>query len=956
MRKLTLTLMTLLCIGSMYAANIKVIMNTTSKTMVLADKATGTAVEAGTPDKSNTYEFDAPAGTYVLTAYASDGETVNGTIELNVTEDEGQEFKVLTCTAYATNKDWKIDEDYTFEVEVNSREGVKQNITVGNSTTAGRKTFLALNGSSYYASFIPNEAHQAEGYMTYYRSATLTFGATVNGAIPMGKDYTLSVPADADFSLGVKFSHFTSFKTVEPKATETDGNTKKITYRLADKQQYNYRTWKSGGLTQAGYFTMYIDESKCPVLAFTEADYEAFGAKTIKHDVEWNKGYETGDIFVNINERGHLKMNVGDTYEALAIRTWQLTDNSTSNYFMEPDFHYTVIGTDGKPSTGVIEIDNADTTTDPWSVIKAVGKGTAIVLVTYDAIGLNYYSSQTKNAYLGGEYWSAIWPENTAAYVVTVGDGETAMKPNMLINGKYNTGTLKNAGENVDAEHDVFYYLDTEEGFSYSFTPEGVENVEIAYPIIGEQMATYNGFRTEGVTKNSDGSYTLLLKEGRQIVRMTDAEGNAIYQVLTAKTCHRELTNETREGSDVFYPGDKVKIQYSGLRHPANKLAGIYNMSAYVTYNGNPNGTSLILGSGQYTFGSAPKAQAVTVEIPAEYNSSELVLDDGVIQVNGYGDPIGSHRLISRQAGRSANFTAVAHKTYFGAIPEVRIPVVLPLTVATLEDVELAENSHKPQFTEEDEEAAGFQSGDFWFDMNVMSDYDTWWGYGVANHTATNFVTLDDQFNSCTGKGADDSANYGVAYVSDFMGPVYVTLTTNGLMEVPGIQVTNAAYSLVSMTNGDSFAKKFGAGDWFKLTATGYDDDGKTTGTKDFYLADCRSEDSNDWYILNTWAYMDLSPLGAVRQIRFTLSSSDTGTYGMNTPAYFCYDNLGAEGTETVPEGNYNDIVTAVSNINTASQAPIQRFDLQGRQIHKAQRGLNIVRMGDGRVVKVVVK
>ncbi|MBO5428246.1 MAG: DUF4465 domain-containing protein, partial [Prevotella sp.] len=548
-----------------------------------------------------------------------------------------------------------------------------------------------------------------------------------------------------------------------------------------------------------------------------------------------------------------------DTYEALAMRTWQLTDNSTSNYFMEPDFHYTVIGTDGKPSTGVIEIDNADTTTDPWSVIKAVGKGTAIVLVTYDAIGLNYYRSQTKNTYLGGEYWSAIWPENTAAYVVTVGDGETAMKPNMLINGKYNTGTLKNAGENVDAEHDVFYYLDTEEGFSYSFTPEGVENVEIAYPVIGEQMATYNGFGTEGVTKNSDGSYTVLLKEGRQIVRMTDAEGNALYQVLTAKTCHRELTNETREGSDVFYPGEKVKIQYSGLRHPANKLAGIYNMSAYVTYNGNPNGTSLILGSGQYTFGSAPKAQAVTVEIPAEYNNSELVLDDGVIQVNGYGDPIGSHRLINRQAGRSANFTAVAHKTYFGAIPEVRIPVVLPLTVATLEDVELAENSHKPQFTEEDEEAAGFQSGDFWFDMNVMSDYDTWWGYGVANHTATNFVTLDDQFNSCTGKGADDSANYGVAYVSDFMGPVYVTLTTNGLMEVPGIQVTNAAYSLVSMTNGDSFAKKFGAGDWFKLTATGYDDDGKTTGTKDFYLADCRSEDSNDWYILNTWAYMDLS-------------------------------------------------------------------------------------------------
>ncbi len=672
------TLMALLCVGDMLAANVKVYMNNTSKTMVLVDKATGTQVETGAPGGQNVYEFDVPTGTYILTAYASDGETVNGTIELNVTEEEGQEFKILTCTAYATNKGWTVDEDYTVEVDVNSREGVKQNITIGNSTTAGRKTFLALNGNSYYASLIPNEAHQAEGHMTLYRAGTLTFGVTVSGVIPMGQDYTLTVPADADFYLGIKFAHFTAFKDVEPQKTEVDGDTKSITYHLADGQQYNYRTWKSGGLTQAGYFTMYIDEKKCSMLAFTNADYETFAPKTIKHDVQWNGGYETGDIFVNINERGHLQMNVGDTYEAHAMRTWQLTDNSTNNYFMEPDFHYTVIDLDGNPSSGVIEIDNAHTTTDPWSVIKAVGKGTAIVLVTYDAIGLNYYSSANKSHYMGGEYWSAIWPENTAAYVVTVGEGEASLKPNMLINEGYNEDTKKNAGKYVDAEHDVFYYLDTEDGYNYSFTPEGVAKVDMAYPTIGEQSATYKGFGTEGVTRNADGSYTLLLKEGRQIVRMTDAAGNAAYQVLTAKTCHREITNQSREGSKIFQPGDKVKIQYSGLRHPANKLAGIYNMSAYVTYNGIPNGSSLILGSGQYTFGAAASAQAVTVDIPADYDietNPEIVMNEGVIQVNGYGDPIGNHRLISRTAGRSANFTAIAHKTYFGAIPDVRIPL-----------------------------------------------------------------------------------------------------------------------------------------------------------------------------------------------------------------------------------------------------------------------------------------
>lgn len=677
MKRFYMLMLTSIMTLGLLAANVKVAMNNTSKTMTLAEKASGNAVEVGEPS-GTTYEFETAPGTYVLTAYGIDGTTVNGTIELTVKDAaEQQLFSVLTCTAYVTNSGWTEGTDYTLVVDVNSREGVKQVITIGNSTTAGRKTFLALNGNSYYASFVPNAAHEAEGYMTLHKAGTLTGGVNVSGAIPVGADYSVTLPAAADFELGMKFAHFINFTKVEPTGTNISGNTKTINYRLANGQVYNYRTWCEGGLTQGGYFTMNTDATKCPQLSFSDADYAAFGAKTVKHDVAWNGGYETGDIFVNINERGHLRMNVGDTFNAHAMRTWQLTDNSTNNYFIEPDFHYTVINPDGTPSTGVIEIENANTTTSPWSKIKAVGNGTAIVLVTYDAIGLNFYASgkTTKTPYMGGEYWSAIWPENTAAYVVTVGDADSSISPNMVINEDYNTGALKNAGKYVDAEHDVFYYLDTEEGYTYTFTPEGVNDVQIAYPAIGAQMATYSGFAPDGVTKNADGSYSILLKEGRQIVRLTDADGNSIYQVLTAKACHREITNVKNPGSSVFQRGDQVKIQYSGLRHPANKLAGIYNMSGYVTYNGTPNGSSLILGSGQYTFGSAASAQAVTIDIPADFEGNQLVLDDGVIQVNGYGDPIGNHRHIDPVGGRSANFTAVAHKTYFGAIPDVIIPV-----------------------------------------------------------------------------------------------------------------------------------------------------------------------------------------------------------------------------------------------------------------------------------------
>ena len=664
------------------AVAISVEMNTTSPTMTLVDTSSGEAVAIGDP-VTRKYRFDVAPGVYELTAYATDGKTVSGSLELNVTGEENQEFKVFTCTAYATNKNadnsvWQPGEDYTLDLKISTREGETIKSVPGNSTTAGRLTFLALNGNSYYAALKPSEAHQEEGYMDLFKSGTLTFGVTVSGVIPMGYDYSISLPKDAELAVGVKFAHFTEFSYLDPQSVSFDGDMKSVSYRLAAGQVYNYRTWMKGALTQAGYFTMNADPEKRPELSFPLSSYKAFAPDAINHSCQSNLGYETGDIFVNINPQGFLRMNVGDTFEAHAMRTWELTDNSTNNYFMEPDFHYYVTDLDGNPSDNVIKIDNADTALNPWSTIRAVGEGTAIVRVIYDAIGVNYYNGNVKTPYLGGEYWGAIWPENTAVYVVAVGQNESDVIPEMLINEKYNAGMLKLAGDNVDAEHDIFYYLPEQGGARYSFSPKNAADVLLARPQLGKNIASYTGFSHEGVVKGEDGSYTVTLTEGRNIVCLKDAQGNATYQVLSAKPCEMTIENDVRPGSNIYQPGDKINIHFSGLRHPANKLAGIYNMSAYVTYNDVPNGSSLILSPNQYTFGSSATAQTVAVDLPADYDpetNPEVHMTDGVIQVNGYGDPIGAHRNISPLAGRSPNFTAVAHKTYFGRLPDITLPI-----------------------------------------------------------------------------------------------------------------------------------------------------------------------------------------------------------------------------------------------------------------------------------------
>ena len=168
---------------------------------------------------------------------------------------------------------------------------------------------------------------------------------------------------------------------------------------------------------------------------------------------------------------------------------------------------------------------------------------------------------------------------------------------------------------------------------------------------------------------------------------------------------------------------------------------------------------------------------------------------------------------------------------------------------------------------------------------------------------------------------------------------------------VSGFYVTNSAYAYTSMQYGDSYARKFIYGDWFKLTITGVDAAGESTGSVDFYLADLRNDDFA--YIINTWRWVDLTSLGQVKRLEFALSSSDTGQWGMNTPAYFCLDNLG--GTKPASEDPIVPLPTGISELNSTA-TPVQHFDLNGRQRNKAVRGLNMIRMSDGSIRKMMMK
>ena len=194
--------------------------------------------------------------------------------------------------------------------------------------------------------------------------------------------------------------------------------------------------------------------------------------------------------------------------------------------------------------------------------------------------------------------------------------------------------------------------------------------------------------------------------------------------------------------------------------------------------------------------------------------------------------------------------------------------------------------------------AGGFTSHGVFFANNYNTTFGSWSGFAYSNKTDTTTAGFANQYSAIPGAGAGGSSIYGVSYTGS--NDTIVTLPAG--RSVASASLTNTTYAYLSMRDGDGFAKKFGGvsgtdPDFLKLTINGLDATNVVIGSVDFYLADFRSAVNAEDCILSSWAEVDLSSLSAARKLSFELSSSDNGTFGMNTPSYFAIDNL-----VTVPE------------------------------------------------------
>ena len=196
-----------------------------------------------------------------------------------------------------------------------------------------------------------------------------------------------------------------------------------------------------------------------------------------------------------------------------------------------------------------------------------------------------------------------------------------------------------------------------------------------------------------------------------------------------------------------------------------------------------------------------------------------------------------------------------------------------------------------------DDGAGSFESGGVVFNNFYDDTYGPYWeGFAYTNATDTTTLDYANQYSAITGSGSNGTGNYAVAYLG-FYG-IVPTITLPKEARVARVDITNTTYAFLTMQEGYFSAKKFGGEtgndeDWFLLTITGKDSDGNVVGSVEFYLADFRFDDNTQDYIIHEWTPVELSGLGPVKSLEFSLSSSDNDlVFGMNTPAYFAVDSI----------------------------------------------------------------
>ena len=649
-----------------------------------ADAKEGTELQATA--QGSVYTVKVPTNISMI-SWRADG------IGMNAPVSEENNNIILIKPVFIVKADDTIDE--------------KATVTVAHSTlnvAGSENNYLLLGGEKYTFTATPSADYEEkwkEGKLEGYTVSTnvVEINLVTKGTVFTFPYFAFLTVSEAATNQGIAPVKLEPVKTTDP---DYASGTKTATYELKDGKVYEYRVSVPDDNVNCDQYVTYaavFTKNSANGITITKEQIESGdkGRTTLDRNVSSNRGRNVADLYTNVNSKGYKKLSIGDEFKLVATRNYRGINAdwllNLPYYYVEPEFHYTVVDENGQVNNSVITIDDNGN-------IKAVGEGTAIVMITYDAMTVNFESKLSEGA-LGdygatpNDFFGAIWPENTGVFVISVGSGDSNITTGMTINEDKATGQ-KLAGKNIDAELDVIYFVG-EKG-EYTFTPatDGV-SVFVANPVVSDKMS-FTGFIK--LSANEDGSVTVPLTTGRNIVKLVK-DGKVEYQVITAKGTNVTINGEPLDTAAVT-PGQKVKIEFDNVFAPVFRMM-VYNTASAIVYSdvsgwegkfaGNARGSM-----GEYTsfasyepkrivehfvsvgadgsgYSNSQVTLAEELTVPEDFEGEYFTLSGGAFNIGGFMPYLlGSHyeKLGTLPPSNTTNENV---NCYLGRMPDISIPV-----------------------------------------------------------------------------------------------------------------------------------------------------------------------------------------------------------------------------------------------------------------------------------------
>ena len=517
-------------------------------------------------------------------------------------------------TAQVIFKDSRIHAAASYTLEVKDEDGNSYVGTKKETDSTGQyQTVYELpvrKGDSYYTySLIPNDPDKywgSSGKFYVYQYTDFN-GLNLSDAggfyVYEKKTIDVEVPTGANIKHCMRGKFYYALQETQGELIETKNGYDKYRFGVPiskDTIMGHFEIRKENNVTWAGSESdlKLVSDGKIPTYRL-ESMTE--GSQKIYRDEESQGFYEAG-ILLNGPSNKFLKLNTGEYFDIYAFRAWQAIESETGNYYVDPDFHYEVVYGNS------VNVNNEGR-------ITAVSDGMSIVKVTYDA--LDWTSSRK-----GRMTYSACWPEKQGIYVVNV-------------NGK--ESDIIDTGIKL-SEYDTIYYISSQNDkptgidyAEYTFTPSSKNgeqiSVTVGNPTLSDSSLSYDNWRS--YEANKDGSYTVKLTKGRNVIKVSTESAEA-YHVVNADDLDIQITNKYRPGENLMQ-GDRAVITFEGMTTPIPKMAAIYNPAGYsVVYSyGNTEIKTFV---GQYDLSRNAKVEVDVTE------PGKTVLNKGYLTTGVWGD------------------------------------------------------------------------------------------------------------------------------------------------------------------------------------------------------------------------------------------------------------------------------------------------------------------------------